>query len=80
MVLWMVRLVVNFVETSMMSLSYYCIDTVVDELIGEKPKDLPEVVLRSEYEDILTQLNACLQERRFKETIRCTIKDIRTRS
>ena len=29
------------------------VDTVVDELIGEKPKDLPEVVLRSEYEDIL---------------------------
>ena len=36
------------------------VDTVVDELIGEKPKDLPEVVLRSEYEDILLQLNACL--------------------
>ena len=36
------------------------VDTVVDELIGEKPKDLPEVVLRSEYEDILAQLNACL--------------------
>ena len=33
------------------------VDTVVDELIGEKPKDLPEVVLRSEYEDILLQLN-----------------------
>ena len=36
------------------------VDSVVDELIGEKPKDLPEVVLRSEYEDILAQLNACL--------------------
>ena len=58
------------------------VDTVVDELIGEKPKDLPEVVLRSEYEDILAQLNACLKERAgFKETIsRCTIKDIRTTS
>ena len=59
----MVRLVVNFVETSMMSLSYYyLVDTVVDELIGEKPKDLPEVVLRSEYEDILLQLNCLLRE------------------
>ena len=48
------------------------VDTVVDELIGEKPKDLPEVVLRSEYEDILEfQLNVLFQrEARFKETIR----------
>ena len=36
------------------------VDTIVDELIGDKPKDLPDVVLRSEYEDVLAQLNACL--------------------
>ena len=36
------------------------VDTTVDELIGEKPKDLPDVILRSEYDSILGQLNACL--------------------
>lgn len=36
------------------------VDTIVDELIGDKPKDLPDVVLRSEYDNILGQLNACL--------------------
>ena len=36
------------------------IDTEVDELIPDKPKDLPDVVLQSDYDALRAQLDACL--------------------
>ena len=36
------------------------IDTEIDELIPDKPKDLPDVVLRSDYDALQAQLDACL--------------------
>ena len=36
------------------------IDTEIDELIPDKPKDLPDVVLRSDYDALQAQVDACL--------------------
>ena len=38
------------------------IDTVVDELISEPPKELPDVVLRSQYNSLQAQLDAANEE------------------
>ena len=36
------------------------IDTEVDELMPDKPKDLPDVVLQSDYDALRAQLDRCL--------------------
>tara|TARA_R100000008_G_scaffold86876_1_gene82294 strand:+ start:5432 stop:6445 length:1014 start_codon:yes stop_codon:yes gene_type:complete len=45
------------------------VDTVVDELIGDKPKDLAAVVLQEDYDSLLAQLNACLEREKELQSI-----------
>jgi uncharacterized protein YoxC len=52
------------------------VDTVVDELIGDKPKDLPAVVLKSVYDDLKAELDKCLKE---KEKLLKTIANLRAK-
>lgn len=52
------------------------VDTVVDELIGNKPKDLPAVVLKSVYDDLKAELDKCLKE---KEKLLKTIANLRAK-
>ena len=52
------------------------VDTVVDELIGAKPKDLPAVVLKSLYDELRDELDKCLEE---KEKLLKIISNLRAK-